>query len=79
MEQRCQEARIPPSGRVSPEILSLKLELEVKQVRNDVVDIELTTEQIEVKVEWLLRDIGGLKREILKIATLCLGYEDHRT
>jgi hypothetical protein len=53
---------------------SLNLESEVKRVHNDVGDIELTTEQIEGKVEQLLNDIGGLKREVLQIVTLCLGY-----
>jgi hypothetical protein len=58
---------------------SLSLESEIKQVCNGVGDIELTKEQIEGKVEQVLEDIGGLKREVLQIATLRMGFQDQRT
>jgi hypothetical protein len=41
-----------------------------KRVLDDVIEMELTTEQMEGKVEQVLREIGGLKREVLQISTL---------
>jgi archaellum component FlaC len=58
---------------------SLAMGSDFKRVLDDVSEMELTTEQIEGKVEQVLREIRGLKREVLQISTLRSGFQDQRT
>jgi hypothetical protein len=48
---------------------SLAMGSDFKRVMDDVSEMELTREQMEGKVEHVLREIGGLKREVLQIST----------
>jgi hypothetical protein len=51
----------------------------LKQVYDDVGKMETDTVQMDEKVDQLLRDIGGLNREVLQIVTLRSGFQDQRT
>jgi hypothetical protein len=52
---------------------------DLERVLDDVGEMELSMEQMEGKVEHVLREIGGLKREVLQISTLRLGFQDQQT
>jgi hypothetical protein len=58
---------------------ALAMGSDLKRVLVDVVKMELTTEHMEGKVEHVLREIGGLKREVLQISTLRSGFQDQLT
>jgi hypothetical protein len=58
---------------------SLAMGSDFKRVLDEVSEMELTAEQREGKVEQVLREIGGLKREVLQISTLRSGFQDQRT
>jgi hypothetical protein len=49
---------------------SLAMGSDFKCVLDEVREMELTAEQREGKLEQVLREIGGLKREVLQISTL---------
>jgi hypothetical protein len=58
---------------------SLAMGSYLKRVMDEVSEMELTAEQRKGKVEQVLREIGGLKREVLQISTLRSGFQDQRT
>jgi hypothetical protein len=58
---------------------SLAMGSNFKHVLDEVSEMELTAEQREGKVEQVLREIGGLKLEVLQISTLRSGFQDQRT
>jgi hypothetical protein len=58
---------------------SLAMGSDFKHVLDEVREMELTAEQREGTLEQVLRDIGGLKREVLQISTLRSGFQDQQT
>jgi hypothetical protein len=58
---------------------SLAMGSDFKRVLDDVSEMELTMEQMEGKVEQVMREIGGLNREVIQISTLRSGFQDQRT
>jgi hypothetical protein len=58
---------------------SLAIGYDFKRVLDEVSEMDLTAEQREGKIEQVLREIGGLKREVLQISTLRLGFKDQQT
>jgi hypothetical protein len=58
---------------------SLAMGSNFQRVHDDVSEMELTMDLMEGKVEQVLREIGGLKREVLQISTLRSGFQDQQT